>query len=116
MVLLQLRREARCHVGILQLPGYLEEAPAISSGVLGSEGDRAKGLKEVEEQHIDVLHPMRDGDAKGVGGLCIWGLKEVDIVEGETQPLIPGVMGQKLLQCGVVKLPLYLARESVLKG
>ena len=62
-----------------------------------------------------MLHPVRDRDAKGVGGLGIARLEKLDVSQRESQPLVPGVLGEELLQCGVVQLPLDLPGESVLK-
>ena len=81
----------------MQLPGDLEETPAMCGGILGSECDEAKNLEKIEEQNICMLHPVRNCDAKGMGGLSIAGLQKVDVTRGKTQPLIPGVLGQELL-------------------
>ena len=98
MILLQIWREVERHVGILQLSGYLEECLLICGCILGFDGDGTEGLKEVEEQDIKVvLHPIRYSDAKCVGSLCIPGLEEVYIAGSEPQPLVPGVLGEKLL-------------------
>ena len=62
-----------------------------------------------------MLHPVWYHDAKGVCGLAVTRLKEMDVSHCEPEPLVSGVLRAKLLQCGVVQLPLDLTGESILK-